>query len=114
MFDLISSAASNSKRPVKSKRPSRLTAKSVNADPASARAYAGLGRGYFRSGKYAEAAASFERGLQLKPDDAEILTWLARCYLQEHRPEEIFELVSRGSSRERPFGKSPSIAGSGV
>lgn len=72
--------------------------KAVSADPASAQAYAGLGRGYFRSGKYAEAAASLEKGFQLKPDDLDLLNWLGRCYLQDHRSEKIFELVSRASS----------------
>lgn len=37
----------------------------VNADPTSAEPYAGMGRGYFRMGKYPEAAASFEKSFQL-------------------------------------------------
>lgn len=78
----------------------------VNADPASAEPYAGMGRGYFRLGKYPEAAASFEKSFQLKPDDTGILNWLGRCYLLEHRPEEVFGLVRRAGSHAGASAKA--------
>jgi Flp pilus assembly protein TadD len=67
----------------------------LNSAPQCSQAYVGIGRSHFVAGEYAEAAASFEKALQLRPSDPEILNWLGRSYLQEKRPEKVLELVSR-------------------
>ena len=76
------------------------------SDPECLEADVGWGRSYFALGEYAQAVASFEKALQLRPGDSEMLNWLGRSYLQEKRPEKVLELVSREGSSS---GNSASI-----
>lgn len=78
----------------------------VKATPASPQAYAGLGRAYFRLEKYPDAAESFEKSLQLGPDNVEIMTWLGRCYLQDRHPEKVFELIRRVGAQSAQSAKA--------
>ena len=70
----------------------------LDSDPKCLRALVGLGRSYYVSGEFAQASANFEKGLQLRPADPEILNWLGRSYLRERRPEKVLELLSREGS----------------
>jgi tetratricopeptide (TPR) repeat protein len=70
----------------------------LHSDPQCPEADVGLGRSYYAIGEYAQAVASFEKGLQLRPGDPEMLNWLGRGYLQEKQPEKVLELVSREGS----------------
>jgi tetratricopeptide (TPR) repeat protein len=78
----------------------------LRSDPQCPGANVGLGRSYYAIGEYAQAVASFEKGLQLRPGDPGVLNWLGRSYLQEKRPEKVLELVSREGSSS---GNSASI-----
>ena len=70
----------------------------LHSDPQCLEADVGLGRSYYALGEYAQAVASFEKALQLRPGDSGMLNWLGRSYLQEKRPEKVLELVSREGS----------------
>ena len=70
----------------------------LHSDPQCLEADVGLGQSYYALGEYAQAVASFEKALQLRPGDPEILNWLGRSYLQEKRPEKVLELVSHEGS----------------
>jgi tetratricopeptide (TPR) repeat protein len=78
----------------------------LRSDPQCLEAEVGLGRSYYAIGEYAQAVTNFEKGLQLRPSDPDILNWLGRSYLQEKRPEKVLELVGREGSG---IGNSASI-----
>jgi Flp pilus assembly protein TadD len=67
----------------------------LNSAPRSWQGQMEMGRCHFIAGEYTEAAGSFEKALQLSPDNPEILHWLGRSYLQDRHPEKVFELMSR-------------------
>ncbi|MFZ0961645.1 MAG: tetratricopeptide repeat protein [Terriglobia bacterium] len=75
----------------------------LHSDPQCLEANVGLGRSYFALGEYAQAVASLEKAIQLRPGDPEILNWLGRSYLQEKQPEKVLELVSREGSSSGNF-----------
>jgi tetratricopeptide (TPR) repeat protein len=58
----------------------------------------GVGRVYFHSGQYAEAAGSFERALELEPRNPEIVEWLGKSYLRASEPQKVLELLNREDS----------------
>lgn len=69
----------------------------LNSAPQSWQDQTEMGRCHFVAGEYTEAAGSFEKAVQLRPNDAEILSWLGRSYLQDRHPEKVFELMSRAT-----------------
>ena len=72
----------------------------LRSDPANVDADVGLGRSFYALREYPEAAASFERGLQKRPQDPAIINWTGRSYLQEKQPERVLELVSHQKMRD--------------
>lgn len=66
--------------------------------PESPEANIGLGRTYFHSGQYAEAAINFERALELQAGNPQIVEWLGKSYLRASEPEKVLELFSREDS----------------
>ena len=66
--------------------------KIVSEDPESVQAQAGLGRVYYRAGRFHDAASGFERALEIQPGAMETLRWLAMCYLQEEEPQKVIAL----------------------
>lgn len=54
-----------------------------------------LGHLYRNKGALAESEASFERTLQLRPDDVAALVWLGEVYLADGRPEAAEPLFER-------------------
>ncbi|MGD1158429.1 MAG: tetratricopeptide repeat protein [Terriglobia bacterium] len=70
----------------------------LKGEPKSLQANVGLGRAYFHSNQYPEAADSFGRALQLSPGNAEIVQWLAKSYLRMSEPQKVVELLSHADS----------------
>ena len=76
----------------------RLYRQVLESEPQCWQAYEGIGRNHFASGDYVDAAAAFQKAFGLQPNDQELLNWLGRTYLQQHRPEKIPELLSHANS----------------
>ncbi len=70
----------------------------LNSVPECWQAYLGLGRNSFDGGAYDDAAAAFQKALELQPSNPELFNWLGRSYLQQHHPEKIPEMLSRANS----------------
>lgn len=70
----------------------------LNSVPQCWQAYLGIGRNYFGGGEYEDAAAAFQKALELQPSNPELFNWLGRSYLQQQHPEKILELLSRANS----------------
>ncbi len=54
-----------------------------------------LGLSHFRAGNPAEAAVAFEEGLNLAPDDVDILNNLAEMYLQQEQSDRATAFINR-------------------
>ncbi len=76
--------------------------KIVSEDPQSVPAQTGLGRVYYRSGRFHEAAASFERALSIRPGEPETQRWLAMCYLQAKEPQKVIDLFPHQNGDKDP------------
>lgn len=55
------------------------------------------GRCQFAAGDYAQAAGSFEKAAELRPDDTETFTWLGRSYIQDRQPAKVLEMSARAA-----------------
>jgi tetratricopeptide (TPR) repeat protein len=66
--------------------------KIVSENPQSVQAQAGLGRVYYRSGQFREAASRFEGALEIQPGAPETLRWLAMCYLRIKEPQKVIAM----------------------
>jgi Flp pilus assembly protein TadD len=58
----------------------------LKQEPNNPEAYTGLGRTYFHSGQYPEAAGNFERALELQPGSPQIVEWSGKSYLRASEP----------------------------
>jgi tetratricopeptide (TPR) repeat protein len=59
-----------------------------------------LAHAYRLQGESTEAAAFFERTLQLRPDDVSALIWLGNTYLEQGRLDDAETMFSKGLARE--------------
>ena len=76
--------------------------KIVSEDPQSVPAQSGLGRVYYRSRRFHEAAASFERALGIRPGEPETQRWLAMCYLRAKEPQKVIALLANQGQDKDP------------
>jgi tetratricopeptide (TPR) repeat protein len=76
----------------------RLFRQMLQSEPQCWQAYVGIGRNHFAAGEYVDAAAAFQKAFELQPSDQELLNWLSRTYLLQHKPEKIAELLSHANS----------------
>ena len=76
--------------------------KIVSEDPQSVQAQSGLGRVYYRSGRFHEAAARFERALEIQPGEPETQRWLAMCYLRAKEPQKVIALLANQGQDKDP------------
>jgi tetratricopeptide (TPR) repeat protein len=80
------------------KPPDSACREILNSSSQDWKGYADAGRCHFAAGDYMQAATSFEKAAQLRPDDLETMNWLGRSYLQDRQPEKVLEYVKHLSA----------------